>query len=1074
MKQLISFSRIAAIAFFYFAFTVRTPVSAATGGAAGSLSPTIAQMPLGGIETDGSLDLAFDAGNFTNGEVDGAALLPDGKLLIAGQFNKIHGVTRHGMARLNVDGTLDASFDSGSVAQYGAKTPIVQSDGKIIILLYGAIARLNDDGSLDASFRIPHVLSIDGLDDGSGNATNPGPAYSAILQPDGKIVVVGRFFFVITGPGTSVARSCVARFNSDGTFDPSYDPGAGANDGSPFDTVVNYAVRQNAGTDNGKIVIAGNFSFFDGHGAPGLVRLKADGSYDNTFTPATAPFPSEVYGLFVQSNDQVIVFGSFVSFNGVDCSSIVRLDNSGGVDSGFATAQFRDYTDFGTIRAVAQQPNGKLMVGGSFHSLGGVVANNVARLETTGATDAGFDAAAAGPSASYVMAILVHPSDGRNFVGGYFSSYGGAVRNNLAWVSSDGSLGNTFNGLGGAVDAFPQIYALATQSDGKIVVGGFFTSLNGASHYNIVRLNPDSTIDPSFDPNLGTYGSVRSIFVQPDGKILIGGNLRAVDGVSRNRVARLNSDGTLDSSFDPGTGADSSVYAVTEDSTGSVYIGGAFFDFNGASRRRVAKLSPTGALDTTFQTGTGTTNGNVYAMAPPDGAGGIVIGGSFGSYNGFPARRIARLNVTTGAVDTAFTPFGSAGFNSEVRTLALTPDGKYCAGGLFGSFNGQPRSHVAKLNGDGTIDGSFVGPSSIGQIVYQVAPQNGKVFVGGYLLSPPPNIARLTSSGPFDPTFEPGTGFGISPADAYVSGPATVTALAIQGDGKLLVGGMFNKYNGINRICLARLTTAPTGPPGTLGNISTRLRVLSGDNALIGGMIATGTAPKRVIIRAIGPTLTGFGVPGALANPTLDLFQGSTLLFSNDDWQNSTQQGEIAASGLAPSNAAESAIIWTLTPGQTYTAAVRGNNSTTGIGVVEAFDLDPAAASKLGNISTRGFVDVDDNVMIAGLIAGPSNGTALKILVRALGPTLSDFGVAGALANPTLDLVNASGTVIRSNNDWKDDPQQRAAIEAAGLGPSHDEEAALVETVAPGAYTAVVRGNNRATGVGLVEAYNIP
>jgi plastocyanin len=262
--------------------------------------------------------------------------------------------------------------------------------------------------------------------------------------------------------------------------------------------------------------------------------------------------------------------------------------------------------------------------------------------------------------------------------------------------------------------------------------------------------------------------------------------------------------------------------------------------------------------------------------------------------------------------------------------------------------------------------------------------------------------------------------------------------------------------------------------PSTFGNISTRLLVQSGDNALIGGLIATGTAGKKVIIRAIGPSLTAFGVTGALANPTLDLFQGSTLLFSNDDWQNSTQQAEIAASGLAPSNTAESAIIWTLTPCQNYTAVVRGLNGTTGIGVVDAFDLDQAASSKLGNISTRGFVDVDDNVMIAGLIAGPSNGTSLKILARALGPTLSDFGVTGALANPTLDLVNSNGTVIRSNNNWKDDSQQRALIEAAGLAPAHDEEAALVETVAPGAYTAVVRGNNRTTGVALVEAYNIP
>jgi len=269
-------------------------------------------------------------------------------------------------------------------------------------------------------------------------------------------------------------------------------------------------------------------------------------------------------------------------------------------------------------------------------------------------------------------------------------------------------------------------------------------------------------------------------------------------------------------------------------------------------------------------------------------------------------------------------------------------------------------------------------------------------------------------------------------------------------------------------------TPTPGGAPSTLGNISTRLRVLAGDNALIGGLIATGTAGKKVIIRAIGPSLSGFGVPGALANPTLDLFQGSTLLMSSDDWSSSTQQAEIASSGLAPSNSAESAIIWTLTPGQNYTAVVRGINGTTGIGVVDAFDLDPAAASKLGNISTRGFVDVDDNVMIAGLIAGPSNGTSLKVLVRALGPTLSDFGVAGALANPTLDLVNSNGTVIRSNNNWKDDSQQRTQIESAGLAPNHDEEAALVETVAPGAYTAVVRGSGQTTGVGLVEAYHIP
>ena len=238
-------------------------------------------------------------------------------------------------------------------------------------------------------------------------------------------------------------------------------------------------------------------------------------------------------------------------------------------------------------------------------------------------------------------------------------------------------------------------------------------------------------------------------------------------------------------------------------------------------------------------------------------------------------------------------------------------------------------------------------------------------------------------------------------------------------------------------------------------------------------MIVTGTANKKVIIRAIGPTLTDFGVAGALQDPTLELYQGSTLITSNDDWRVSPQQAEIQNSGLAPNKDAEAAIIATLTPNQNYTAIVRGKNGATGVGVVEAFDLDQGVASKLGNISTRGFVDVDDNVMIAGLIVSPSNGSTTKALVRALGPTLGDFGVAGALANPTLDLVNSSGTVIRSNDNWKDDAQQRALIEAAGLAPSHDEEAAMVETVTPGAYTAVVRGSGRTTGVGLVEVYNL-
>jgi hypothetical protein len=256
---------------------------------------------------------------------------------------------------------------------------------------------------------------------------------------------------------------------------------------------------------------------------------------------------------------------------------------------------------------------------------------------------------------------------------------------------------------------------------------------------------------------------------------------------------------------------------------------------------------------------------------------------------------------------------------------------------------------------------------------------------------------------------------------------------------------------------------------GQLLNISTRLRVLTGDNVLIGGFILLGPDAKRVIIRGLGPSLSSQGVPGPLADPTLELHAGDgTLIASNDNWK-SDNQAEIEATTIPPSDDLESAIVATLpADGSAYTAIVRGKNGTTGVGLVETYDLDTAANSKLANISTRGFVDTADNVLIGGFILG--DGSA-RVIARAIGPSLTDVGVAGALQDPTLELHDGFGTLVASNDNWKTD--QQAEIIATGVAPTKDLESAIVATLLPGNYTAIVRGKNDTTGVGLVEVYNL-
>ncbi len=269
-----------------------------------------------------------------------------------------------------------------------------------------------------------------------------------------------------------------------------------------------------------------------------------------------------------------------------------------------------------------------------------------------------------------------------------------------------------------------------------------------------------------------------------------------------------------------------------------------------------------------------------------------------------------------------------------------------------------------------------------------------------------------------------------------------------------------------------KVNVSGSTPPSRaqLLNISTRMRVQSGDNVLIGGFIVTGSDPKKVIVRAIAPSLP---VPGKLANPTLELVGPSGIIATNDNWMDAPNKQAIIDSTLAPTNDLESAILTTLPArNASYTAIVRGVGDTTGVALIEVYDLDQPADSQLANISTRGVVKTDDDVMIGGFILGPDGAGAANVLLRALGPSLSQAGVSGVLANPVLDLRNADGDVVMTNDNWKSD--QQAAIEATGIPPENDLESAMVATLPPAAYTAIVSGKNGGTGVGLVELYRLP
>ena len=509
------------------------------------------------------------------------ALQPDGRVLLSGEFNVIDGVARNRVARLTADGALDSRFDPGSGADGAVRALAVRADGRVVLggdftTVHGVarnrVARLASNGALDMGF------------DPGGGAN--GTVRALVAQADGSVLVGGDFSTV-----AGVARNGVAQLFANGALDFGFDPGDGANAGV-------FALAVHA---DGRVLVGGQFTTFDGVARSRIARLDADGALDSSFDPGTG------------ANDTVLALA--MQWTVEFCWSGTSLPSTARSESSSRGSPPTDHSMPSCRRSrVRTIPCTRLpsclivalLVGGFFSSVDGVARKRIVRLFPNGSVDPSFDI---GTGLNDAVRTIVVLADGRLLIGGEFTTINGTVRNRTARLNANGSLDTTFDPGSGVNDS---VFSIAVQSDGRIVLGGFFDTINNFGRQYIARLHADGSLDTSFEPGGGPNSPVNTVIVQPDGRLLIGGGFTAVGGVKRNGVARLNADGSLDASFDSAGGADGLVSAIVLQPDGRVLLGGGFATVNFVARSRVARLNAEGSLDTGFDPGIGVGSDGVF------------------------------------------------------------------------------------------------------------------------------------------------------------------------------------------------------------------------------------------------------------------------------------------------------------------------------------------------------------------------------------------------------------------------------------------------------------------------------
>lgn len=670
------------------------------------------------LKPDGTADSSFNLGTGLNGKVYTSILQPDGKIILAGSFTSFNGAAAGRLIRLNGNGTRDASFNTASAVSanivYKAS---LQADGKVIIVgsfskynLVNAnrVARILADGSIDPTFAIGTgpdglVVEVKVQSDGkiivagsfstfNGISCNRivrlntngsvdssfiqglgfnGNVAAVALQPDGKILVGGVF---TSYNGTAANR--IVRLNSNGTIDSTFMTGTGFSDDGVSDIKVGA---------NGSIMVAGSFNQrYNGTAVNRLVLLTSDGVLDPFFDIGAGPATATVYTIENEADGSWFVGGSFSVFDSQNQGRLAKISADGTLDIGYLTPGVGFDNSVFHVLSLA---NSNTIACGSFTRFNGRSSGRIARLLADGSFDTTFNPAAIG--ANNIIKTAVVQSDNKIVIAGSFTNYNGVLANRIARITENGAIDPSFASGTGANN---QIYAIAIQSDGRIIVGGNFTSYNGGSVNRIMRLFSDGSIDPTFNIGSGVDGIVEAVLIQPDGKIVIGGRFSVFNGNPYNRILRLNVDGSIDLSFVVGSGFDKIVYALAMQSDGKIIVGGTFLNYGNTSAKRITRINPNGSLDVSFATGTGFSNGELRTiLVQQDNR--LLVGGTFsGTYNGVSVQRMLRL-LSTGVHDTTF----KVNLNSTLYSICFTPDNKVMIGGNFNSVSGLAKHRVARI-----------------------------------------------------------------------------------------------------------------------------------------------------------------------------------------------------------------------------------------------------------------------------------------------------------------------------------------------------------------------------------------